>query len=103
MRNLSKAGRIVIAAAAAALTVTLVFALLVKVSIPLIGRPFLAVGSPLGYLILEFAPDSFLRALAPQGGPDAVAWAMALGIIVTWYVIFFGLWWAVLRMARDRV
>ena len=93
---MSPAGRICIAAAASALTVGLVFALLSKVSIPLIGRPFLAVGEPLGYLILEFAPDGFLRAFAPQGGPDAVAWAMALGIIVTWFVLFFGLWYLVL-------
>jgi hypothetical protein len=96
MRALSRAGRISIAVAGSALTVGLIFTLLAKISIPLIGRPFLAVGEPLGYVILEFAPDAFLRALAPQGGPDAVAWAMALGIIMTWFVLFFGLWYLLL-------
>jgi hypothetical protein len=101
MRALSKAGRISIAVAASALSVALIFALLAKVSIPLIGRPFLAVGEPLGYLILEFAPDGLLRTFAPQGGPDAVAWAMALGIIATWFVLFFGLWFFALGWRRP--
>ena len=98
---MSSGGRIAIAVAASALTVALIFALLSKVSIPLIGRPFLAVGEPLGYLILEFAPAGLLRALAPQGGPDAVAWAMALGIMVTWFVLLFGVWFALLGRGRS--
>jgi hypothetical protein len=101
MRALSRAGRISIAVAGSALTVALIFTLLARISIPLIGRPFLAVGEPLGYFILEFAPAGLLRALAPQGGPDAVAWAMALGIIVTWFVLFFGLWFFALGRRRP--
>ena len=102
MRKLSRAGRIAIAAAASALTVALIFTLLTRVSIPPIGRPFLAVGTPLGQLILEFAPDSFIRMLAPQGGPDAVAWALALGSIVTWFALFFALWFFALGVGRRR-
>jgi hypothetical protein len=99
---MSTAGRVAIAAAAAALSVALAFALLGSVSIPLLGRPFLAVGSPLGHLILEFAPDALLRALAPQGGPDAVAWAMALGILATWFALFFAAWFVVFGAMRRR-
>jgi hypothetical protein len=88
---MSTAERISIAAAASALMVLIVFTLLAVYPIPRIGRAFLAVGYPLGHLILEFAPESVIRALAPQGGPDAVAWAIALGTFFTWFVPLFGL------------
>jgi hypothetical protein len=94
--------RISLAAAASALTVAIVFALLAVYPIPPIGRAFLAVGKPLGHLILEFAPDSFIGALAPQGGPDAVAWSIALGTFLTWLVPVFGLAYVLVgRMRSD--
>jgi hypothetical protein len=98
---MSTAGRISIAAAASALTVGIVFALLAVYPTPPIGRAFLAVGRPLAHFILEFAPDSFIRALAPQGGPDAVAWAIALGTFLTWFVPFFGLAFVLLGRLRS--
>jgi hypothetical protein len=56
--------RISIAAAASALVVAIVFTLLAVYPIPPVGGAFLTVGKPLGHLILEFAPDSFIGALA---------------------------------------
>jgi len=99
---MSTAGRISIAVAASALTVGIVFTLLALYPIPLIGSAFLAVGHPLGHLILEFAPDSFIRALAPQGGPDAVAWAIALGTFLTWFVPVFALAFVLLGRKRSN-
>ncbi|HYR36257.1 MAG TPA: hypothetical protein VEQ87_18340 [Burkholderiales bacterium] len=90
-----------IAAAAAALMVALIFTLLVVFPIPPIGRAFVLVGYPLGQAILEFAPDAFIRALAPEGGPEAVGWAIALGTFSTWFVVFFGVWYFVLWRFRS--
>jgi hypothetical protein len=101
--RMSRAGRICICAAAAALTVAAIFALLVAHPIPLIGQAFVRAGYPLGQAILEFAPDGFIRTLAPQGGPEAVGWAMALGMFATWFAVFFAAWLLLLwRVGRRR-
>jgi hypothetical protein len=99
--RISPAGRIAIAAAAAALTVAVVFAFLVIYPMPLLGRGFVLAGYPLGQVILEFAPDAFIRALAPEGGPEAVGWAIALGTFSTWFVVFFGVWFFILWRFRS--
>jgi hypothetical protein len=99
---MSTTGRISIAAAASAAIVGIAFILLAAYPIPAIGRAFLAVGFPLGTLILEFAPDSAIRALAPDGGPDAVAWAIALGTLLTWFVLLFCLLYAALTLMRSN-
>jgi hypothetical protein len=99
---MSTTGRISIAAAAGALTVALVFALLVAYPIPPVGRIFVLVGYPVGQAILEFAPDAFVRALAPEGGPEAVGWAIALGTFSTWFVVFFGVWFFVLGRVSAK-
>jgi hypothetical protein len=85
-------------AAAAAVCAGALFALLAMFPVPPLGRAFLAVGRPLGFLILEFAPDALMRGLAPQGGPDAVAWAYALGSLLTWFALFFGAGCLLLRL-----
>ena len=100
---MSRAGRICICAAAAALTVAAIFAMLVAHPIPLVGQVFVRAGYPVGQAILEFAPEGFIRTLAPQGGPEAVGWAMALGMFATWFVVFFAAWLLVLwRVGRRR-
>ena len=100
---MSTAGRIWISAASAALTVAAIFAFLVAHPIPLVGQVFVRAGYPVGKAILEFAPDGFIRALAPEGGPEAVGWAMALGMFTTWFVVFFAAWLLVLwRVGRRR-
>jgi hypothetical protein len=92
-----------IAAASSAVTVVVLFTLLAVYPIPILSPAFVAVGFPLAYPILEVAPDSLVRAVAPQGGPEAVAWAVALGTFLAWFVVFFGLWFVVLgRMRSNR-
>lgn len=88
--------RISMALAASVLTVIAIFALLAIYPIPLLSPGFVAVGFPLAYPILAIAPDSFIHALAPEGGPDAVAWAVALGTLLTWSAIFFVPWFFVI-------
>jgi hypothetical protein len=70
--------------------------------IPAIGRVFVSVGIPLGYLIVEATPDSFLHELAPQGGPDAVAWAFAIGALLTWFVLFFAVCFIAIGRMRSN-
>jgi len=102
--RMSTAGRICISAAAAALTFAAIFALLVAHPIPLVGQVFVRAGYPLGQAILEFAPAGFIRTLAPEGGPEAVGWAMALGMFATWFVVFFAAWLLLLwRVGRRPV
>jgi hypothetical protein len=100
--RMSPAARLAVAAAASAATVVVAFMLLAIYRVPLLGQAFLTIGRPLGYLILEFAPDTFLRALAPQGGPDAIAWAFALGAILTWTALLAGAWYVALGHLRTR-
>ena len=97
---MSIARRISIAAASSAVTVVVLFTLLAVFPIPILSPAFVAVGFPLAYPILEVAPESLVRAVAPQGGPEAVAWAVALGTFVTWFVLFFGLWLVALGLLR---
>jgi hypothetical protein len=99
---MSSAARLSIAAGASAITVLVVFALLALYPVPRIARAFLAVGKPLGHFILEFAPDSVIRMLAPHGGPDAVAWAIAIGTFVTWFVPVFALAFVLLGRVRAK-
>ncbi len=79
----------------------LIFTLLAVYPIPIISPGFVAVGFKLAYPILDIAPDSLIRAVAPEGGPDAVAWAVALGTFLTWFVVFFVLWFAALGHMRS--
>ena len=90
------------AAGASAATVAIAFALLTVYPLPTIGGAFIVVGLPLAQLIFWAAPDSFIRELAPQGGPDAFGWAAALGAICTWLFLFFGLWFFVLGRMRSN-
>src|SRR5882672_3443383 len=99
---MSTAKRILVAAAAAAVMVGGIFALPSVYPIPTIGRVFVAVGFPLAYLIVEATPDSFLRELAPQGGPDAVGWAVAISTLLTWFVLLFALWFVVIGRMRSN-
>jgi hypothetical protein len=102
MERMSTAGRISIAAATAALTVALIFALLVVYPIPAVGQAFVLAGYPVGKAILEFAPDAFIRTMAPEGGPEAVGWAIAFGTFSTWFVVFFGVWFFLLGRLRRK-
>jgi hypothetical protein len=89
-----------IAAASSAVTVAVLFTLLAVYPIPVFSPAFVAVGYPLAYPILEVAPESLVRAVAPQGGPEAVAWAVAAGTFLTWFALFFCLWLVVLGLMR---
>ena len=97
---MSIARRLSIAAASSAVTVVVLFTLLAAFPIPILSPAFVAVGFALAYPILELAPEGLVRAVAPQGGPEAVAWAVALGTFLTWFVLFFGLWLVVLGLLR---
>ncbi len=99
---MSVAKRILIAVAASAVTVGVVFSLLTIFPIPVVGGAFVAVGFPLGILIFEATPERFVRELAAQGGPDAVSWAIALGTLITWFALCFGLWFLALRRKRSN-
>ena len=99
---MSTARRISIAAAASAVSVAVIFTLLTVYPIPTISSAFAAVGFPLGEFIFRAAPDSFVRELAPQGGPDAIGWAMALGALLTWLVLLFAVWFVVLGRMRSN-
>lgn len=99
---MSKVKRISIAAAASAATVALIFAVLTVYPVPVVGGLLVAAGFPLGVLIVFITPDSFIRELAPSGGPDAVAWAFAIGALITWFVIFLGLWYIALKRMRSN-
>ena len=94
--------RISIAAASSAATVLVLFTLLAVYPVPVLSPAFVAVGFPLAHPILEVAPESLVRAVAPQGGPEAVAWAVALGTFLIWFVVFFGLWLVVLGLLRRN-
>jgi hypothetical protein len=99
---MSTAKQISIAAAGAVVTAVGVFGLLVIFPIPILGRAFMAVGFPLGYLLVEVMPDSVLRELAPKGGPDAVGWAFAVSTLLTWFVVLFALWFIVIGRMRSN-
>ena len=99
---MSLAWRISIAAAVSAVTVLVLFTLLALYPVPVLSPAFVAVGFALAYPILEIAPESLVRVVAAQDGPEAVAWAVALGTFLTWFVVFFGLWFAVLRLLRRK-
>ena len=99
---MSTVKRTLIAAAAAAVSVGGIFVFLGVYPIPAIGRAFAAVGFPLAYLIVAATPDSFLREVAPQGGPDAVGWAVAISTLLTWFVLLFALWFVVIGRMRSN-
>ena len=99
---MTTAKRALTAVVASAATVAAVFALLAVYPIPAIGALFVGVGLSLAQVIFAAAPDSFVRELAPQGGPDAFGWAAALGAIGTWFVAFFGVWFVVLGRMRSN-
>jgi hypothetical protein len=99
---MSTGKRISAAAVASAATVAVIFGALTIYPIPAVGGVFVAAGFPLGALIVLVTPDSFIRELAPSGGPDAVAWAFAIGALITWFVLFLGLWYAILRRMRSN-
>jgi len=99
---MSRGKRISIAAVAAAATVAVIFAVLTIYPIPAVGGVFVAVGFPLGMLIVLITPHSFIHELAPSGGPDAVGWAFAIGALITWFVICLGLWYLILRRMRSN-
>ena len=94
--------RVCTAVAASAATVAIVFALLAAYPIPAIGGLFVLVGLPLAQVIFAAAPDSFIRELAPKGGPDAFGWAAALGAIGTWFLVLFGVWFFVIGRVRSN-
>ena len=94
--------RLSAAAAASVVSVAAIFALLAVYPISTVGPFFIAVGFPLGELIFRAAPESFIRELAPQGGPDAVGWAIALGTLFTWFVLFLPVWFVVLGRMRSN-
>ena len=99
---MSRLKRISIAAAASAATVALISCVLTVFQVPAVGGVLVVVGLPLGALIVLVTPDDFIRELAPSGGPDAVGWAVALGALITWFVIFLGLWYVGLRRMRSN-
>ena len=100
--RVSNAARLAVAVAGSAATVVVAFMLLALYPVPLVGRFFLRVGRPVGHFMLEFAPDAFLRALAPQGGPEVIAWSFALGAILTWTALLTGAWYVALGHLRTR-
>jgi hypothetical protein len=100
--RMSVAARAAMAAIAAAATAVVVFMLLAVFPVPAIGRIFLRVGRPVGHLILELAPEAFLKSLAPQGGPEVIAWAFALGALLTWGMVFAAVWYVVLGRLRTK-
>jgi hypothetical protein len=100
-KRMSGIRRTFMAMGASVLTVIIIFTLLAVYPIPVLSPTFVAVGFPLAYPILEIVPDSFIHALAPGGGPDAVAWAVAVGTFITWSAIFFVLWFVVFGRMRS--
>ena len=102
LERMSTARRVSIAAAASAASVAAIFALLTVYPIPTVGAAFAVVGLPLGELIFRAAPNSFVRELAPQGGPDAIGWAMTLGALLTWFALLFAVWFVVLGRMRSN-
>ena len=99
---MSKLRRISTAAVASAATVGLIFGVLTIYPVPIVGGVFAAAGFPLGALIFHLTPDSVIHDIAPSGGPDAVAWAIAFGALVTWFLVFLALWMLVLRRMRSN-
>ena len=99
---MSIARRISIAAASSAVTVLVLFTLLAVYPIPVLSPAFVSVGFPLAYPILEVAPERLVHAVAPQGGPEAVAWAVALGTFLIWFVLFFALWLVALGLIHRH-
>ena len=95
------ARRLLISTGASALTVFVIFIVLAVHPIRLLSPDFVAVGFLLASPILDIAPESLIHALAPRGGPDAVAWAVAIGTFLAWFVVFFGLWFGLLLL-RDK-
>ena len=69
---------------------------------PILGRVFVAAGFPLGYLIFEATPSSFIHDLAPSGGPDAIAWAIAIGTLLTWFALFFAVCFIAIGRMRSN-
>ncbi len=86
MSNIKRVG---ISGVLAAALLGAVYSLLDVLPYPILGKVFVAVGFPLGFLIFEATPKSFIHGLAPSGGPDAIAWAIAIGTLLTWFAIFF--------------
>jgi len=68
----------------------------------ILGKLFIAVGFPLGSLIFLATPEGFLRELAPQGGPDAIGWAIAIGALITWFTLFFFMWFVAIALMRSN-
>ena len=99
---MTTAKRALMAVGASAATVAIVFALLAVFPVPAIGGLFVVVGLPFAQVILAATPTSFTHELAPQGGPDAVGWAVALGAIGTWFLACFGAWFFVLGRTRSN-
>jgi hypothetical protein len=99
---MSRVKRISAAVIASAATVALVAGVLTIYPSPAVGAAFVAVGFPLGALIVLITPDSFIREIAPSGGPDAVGWAFGIGALITWFAIFLGLWYVILRRMRSN-
>jgi len=102
LERMSKAKRALFSAVAAALVVAGVFALLGMVEGSIAGRIFVAAGLPLGTLFLQVLPDSTLRAVAPEGGANAVGWVFALSAVTTWLLIVFALCFLITGRMRSN-
>ena|SRR6267143_3123180 len=99
---MSKIKRVGISAVLAAALVGAVYSLLDVLPYPILGRVFVAAGFPLGYLIFEATSESFIHDLAPSGGPDAIAWAIAIGTLLTWFAFFFAVCFIAIGRMRSN-
>ena len=102
LERMSKTKQAVVSGVVSALLVAVLFLVLGLVEGSLAGRIFVAAGFPLGALSLQVLPDSVLRAVAPEGGPNAVAWVFAFSALATWFVLVFAVCFVLLGRMRSN-
>lgn len=71
--------------------------------IQILGQTVITVSMPLGLLLIHVLPDGFAYALTPEGGASAAAFVFGISMIITWFVIFWIVCFAVRWRTRATV
>ena len=81
--------RTLISGLAAGVFECLFLAIMPVLPTPILGRVFVAVGLPLGELLIRITPGSWVYQLAPEGGANAAVIVFGFSSLLTWFVLLF--------------
>lgn len=89
-------------ATVAALLVGLLFGALILFPYPTVGRVVVAAGFPLGELLIRILPSGIFYELAPEGGATVAAFIFGVSSLLTWFLLFWGVCFAIFGHMRSH-